>query len=85
MNSAEIDELVHSDYQAFEIFLRGYGLGINEGMAAAELSNEQAADNAARRFYAMEQWEIDNRRRSQIDREFIDVAKRRAAMLGRAA
>lgn len=77
LSDEEIDELVHSNVKAFEVFLRGYALGITEGMATAALSDEQAADLAARKFYALEQWEIDNRRRLQIDREWFAVERAR--------
>lgn len=55
-----------------------YERGFADGAEWADRTAEAQAELAARKFYAMETWEVDNRRRSKIDREWFDVERARA-------
>lgn len=82
-NPAFDAQLIASNPQARAVDWAAYRRGYLDGHADAQLSQEQAADLAARKFYAMEAFEVENRRRTQLDREWFDVARARAE--GRAA
>lgn len=69
----QLAELVCRDDDAFNIYQMGYSRGHQDGQAFAVLSNEAAAELAARRFLALDALDIEIRREMTSTREFIDV------------
>lgn len=61
------------DDDAFRAYQMGYSRGHQEGQAFMVLSNEDAADAAARRFLTLDALDIEIRREMKSTREFIDV------------
>lgn len=69
----QLADLVCSDETAFRIYLQGYSKGHQDGQAHMVLTNEQAADLAARRFLALDALDIEIRETMRTTREFISV------------
>lgn len=78
LTDQRILDLILTDPTAWEIWSAGFCSGHTAGFAAAEFDQVQRAELAARKFYAMEGWEVDNRRRTELDRQWPDVLRARA-------
>jgi hypothetical protein len=54
LTDEEIQELIQQNTRAWDVWLNGYQAGIIQGTNQTMLSNEQAAEDAARRLYALQ-------------------------------
>lgn len=79
MTPAEIEEAVCSHSRARDVYGAGYEAGYLAGIEAAQLTQEQQAELAARCFYALEISDIENRRLAKSAADFIEVDKARNA------
>lgn len=79
MNDAEIHELIYQHSKAFQVWLNGYEAGHLAGQESQRLSNEQAAELAARRFLALDAHEVDHRRFAKQTFEGLDMVAARNA------
>lgn len=80
----ELTDFICQNTLAHRVYLMGYEAGVALGARAALMETEKRAELAAHRFYAMEQYDVDNRRAARSAAEFIDVAKARAEQRGAA-
>lgn len=69
----QLTDLICTNDVAFQVYLAGYSRGHQDGQAFMVLSNEDAADAAARRFLTLDALDIEIRREMKSTREFIDV------------
>ncbi|WP_427018610.1 hypothetical protein ACQCSX_08795 [Pseudarthrobacter sp. P1] len=69
----QLAELVCRDDTASRIYQMGYLRGHLDGQAFMTLTNEAAADLAARRFLALDALDIEIRRQMKTTIEFVDV------------
>lgn len=79
MTPDQITDAVCNHSRARDVYGAGYEAGYIAGMEAAQLSQEQQAELAARCFYALEVSDIENRRLAKSAAEWIDVEKARSA------
>jgi hypothetical protein len=79
MTPEQIADAVCNHSRARDVFGAGYEAGYLAGMEAAQLSQEQQAELAARCFYALELSDIDNRRLAKSAADFIEVDNARNA------
>lgn len=54
LTDEEIQELIQQNTRAWDVWLNGYQAGIIQGTNDQLLSNEQAAEDTARRLYALQ-------------------------------
>lgn len=73
----EIENLIRTHPQAWDVWLNGYQTGLTRGAAEAGQTQAQQAEASARRFYAMTADEQDTRRLAQIARDAIETAQAR--------
>lgn len=52
LNDDEIDEFVHTNFKAFQCFLRGFSVGLAQGADSQRLTQSQAMDEIVRRTEA---------------------------------
>lgn len=79
MNDEQLAEFICTNPLANRIYLMGYEAGHLTGQASMRLSQEQQAELAARRFYALEAYEIDHRRFAKEAIAAVDLVAARNA------
>lgn len=62
LTDEEIEQLIKEHTWAWDVWLNGYQAGIIQGVNDTLLSNEQTAENAARRLFALQLDEGRHRR-----------------------
>lgn len=78
MTDDELLDLIRSNDRAWQVWLAGYQSGHLQGQESMRLSNEEAADLAARKFAAAELLEEEIHEGLKTTIGYIDVAKHRA-------
>ncbi|BAS16544.1 hypothetical protein AHiyo8_48470 [Arthrobacter sp. Hiyo8] len=68
LTDEEIQQLIRDHGRAWDVWLNGYQAGIIQGTNQTLLSNEQAAELAARRLYALQ---LDEERHRTFARNAI--------------
>jgi hypothetical protein len=77
LTDEEIQDLIQKHTRAWDVWLNGYQAGIIQGTNQTMLSNEQAAELAARRLYALQLDEERHRTFSRNAVQAIDTEKNR--------
>jgi len=62
MHDEQIRDFVSNNELAHQVWLNGYEAGHLAGQERMALTNEQAAELAARRFLALDAYEVEHRR-----------------------
>ncbi|WP_172411818.1 hypothetical protein [Arthrobacter globiformis] len=77
LTDEEIQELIQQNTRAWDVWLNGYQAGIIQGANDQLLSNEQAAEDAARRLYALQLDEERHRTFARNAVKAIDIEQNR--------
>ncbi|WP_026820182.1 hypothetical protein [Arthrobacter castelli] len=77
LTDEQIDSLIHSNFRAFQVFLRGVGSGYTQGLADAQLSQEEQAQLAVRLFQAAQEDEEEIHKQIKHDVQWFDVERAR--------
>lgn len=77
LTDEEIQELIQKNTNAWDVWLNGYQAGIIQGTNQQLLSNEQAAENAARRLFALQLDEERHRTFARNAVKAVDIVEAR--------
>jgi len=77
LTDEEIQHLIQQHPRAWDVWLNGYQAGIIQGINQTMLSNEQAAETAARRVYALQLDEERHRTFARNAVQAIDIQQNR--------